>query len=104
MATLFSTTHRIRSYDWPNGSGRILRCGTLWENPGTYASAYRHISLGASQTRDLVASNPKQHFFGLPLQLVHRFFQKYEPRLPGNYVVLLLVVPAVVPGVFLQCA
>ena len=42
--------------------------------------------------------------FTYPIQLVHRFFQKYEPQSPGICAFLLLVVPAVVSGVFKQGA
>ena len=37
-------------------------------------------------------------------QLVHRIFQKYEPQSPGIWALLLLIVPAVVSGVFVQGA
>ena len=35
---------------------------------------------------------------------MHRFFQKFEPRSPGTYAFLLLIVPAVVSGVFVKGA
>ena len=38
------------------------------------------------------------------IQLIHRFFQKYEPRSPGICGFLLFIVPAVVSGVFKQGA
>jgi len=34
------------------------------------------------------------------IQLVHRFFQKYEPQSPGICVFLLFIMPAVVSGAF----
>ena len=45
-----------------------------------------------------------QRSFHLSPQLVHQFFQKYEPQSPGICAFLLLVIPAVVSGVFVQGA
>lgn len=42
--------------------------------------------------------------FTYSAQLIHRFFQKYEPQSPGICAFLLLIVPAVVSGVFKQGA
>lgn len=38
------------------------------------------------------------------MELLHRFFQKYEPQSPGICVFLLFIIPAVASGVFKQGA
>jgi len=39
-----------------------------------------------------------------PIQLIHRFFQKYEPQSPGVCAFLLFIMPAVVSGAFKEGA
>ena len=101
MTILLSTTHRVCCYDWSCGSGGITRWKALREDTRTSTSAYNHISPGASQVCIQRTASVKQPTILSP-QLVHRFFQKYEPRSPGICAFLLLIVPVVGSGAFAE--
>ena len=45
-----------------------------------------------------ISSLPQSTLTHCPVQLIHRFFQKYEPQSPGICAFLLLIMPAVVSG------
>jgi hypothetical protein len=93
-----------RYYDRPDGSGRAACWKSLWEDSGIRSPAYSHISIGDCRR---LATNSLPTLINVPLtspQLVHQFFKKYEPQSPGICAFLLLVVPAVVSGVFVRGA
>ena len=100
LVTLSPTTHRTHCHDWPDGSGRVARWRSLQEHPGIWTSAYNPISLGASQAWIALTTSANLRPSNISSQLVHRIFQKYEPQSPGVCALLLLIVPAMVPGVF----
>ena len=104
VVLLFSTPHRAHYYDWLDGPGCVSRWQSLWKDTGTRAPPYGHISIGDCRR---LASNSRPILINILLtspQLVHRFFQKYEPQSPGICAFLLLIVPAVVSGVFARGA
>ena len=94
--------------DWSSDvcSSDLAYWKTLRKDPGTRAFTNNHLSCGASPIH--LPSKVPQHLrtfnFTCSTQLIHRFFQKYEPQSPGICAFLLLIVPAAVSGVFKQSA
>ena len=100
MALLSSTTHCVRCDDQLDRPRRIAYRKAVWEDPTARASAYNRIGFGncIGLLRDPRPS--LTNVLSTSLQLVHRFFQKYEPQSPSICAFLLLILPAVVSGVF----
>ena len=98
-AILPSTIHHFRRYDWPDGPGRAARYQYLRKDPGTRTPPYGHTSVGERWS----LPTPVSILLTSP-QLVHSFFQKYEPQSPGICVFLLLILPGAVSGAFVRGA